>query len=107
MPSLNPMNLIDVESPEHFQELLSKDLNRVSLINFWAPWAEPCKQMNQVVLELAKKYEDVLVLQVSPLLHLSTLFLLISSKNEFLVSNVNLANPLMTIANMGRTKCQL
>ncbi|KAI0353682.1 glutaredoxin [Trametes cingulata] len=59
-----PTNFHEVQSPEHFQSLLSEDLNRVSLINFWAPWAEPCKQMNEVVLELAKKYPQVLVLQV-------------------------------------------
>ena len=59
-------NFHEVSSPEHFQNLLSEDLNRVSLINFWAPWAEPCKQMNEVVIELAKKYTQVLVLQVRP-----------------------------------------
>ncbi|KAI9001482.1 glutaredoxin [Trametes punicea] len=57
-------NFHEVQSPEHFQALLSEDLNRVSLINFWAPWAGPCKKMNEVVLELAKKYPQVLVLQV-------------------------------------------
>ncbi|KAI9067711.1 glutaredoxin [Trametes sanguinea] len=62
--SAAPANFHEVQSPEHFQALLSEDLNRVSLINFWAPWAEPCKQMNEVVLELAKKYPQVLVLQV-------------------------------------------
>lgn len=59
-------NFHEVQSPEHFQALLSEDLNRVSLINFWAPWAAPCKQMNEVVGELAKKYPQVLVLQVCP-----------------------------------------
>jgi thiol-disulfide isomerase/thioredoxin len=59
-----PANLTVVDSAEHFQSLLSQDLERVSLINFWAPWAEPCKQMNQVVIELARKYQNVLVLQV-------------------------------------------
>ncbi|OSC96962.1 glutaredoxin [Trametes coccinea BRFM310] len=62
--SAAPGNFHEVQSPEHFQALLSEDLNRVSLINFWAPWAEPCKQMNEVVLELAKKYPQILVLQV-------------------------------------------
>ena len=59
-----PANFHEVTSPEHFQNLLSEDLNRISLINFWAPWAEPCKQMNSVVQELAKKYPQLLVLQV-------------------------------------------
>ena len=58
-------NLHTIESASHFQELLSEDLKRISLLNFWAPWAEPCKQMNEVVVELAKKYPQVLVLQVS------------------------------------------
>ncbi|KAI6013325.1 glutaredoxin [Pisolithus microcarpus] len=57
-------NFYEITSTEQFQDLLSADLNRVSLINFWAPWAGPCKQMNEVVIELAKKYPQVLVLQV-------------------------------------------
>lgn len=53
-----------VKSPDHLKSLLSADLTRVSLINFWAPWAEPCRQMNTVVEELSKKYPQALVLQV-------------------------------------------
>lgn len=62
--STAPSNFHEINSPEEFQETLSADLSRVSLINFWAPWAEPCKQMNEVVLELARKYSQLLVLQV-------------------------------------------
>jgi thiol-disulfide isomerase/thioredoxin len=58
-------NVHTISSPDHFREILSADLDRVSLLNFWAPWAEPCKQMNEVVLELAKKYPQIVVLQVS------------------------------------------
>jgi len=61
-------NFHEIASPEEFQSLLSQDLSRVSLINFWAPWAEPCKKMNEIVLELAKKYPQLLVLQVLRLL---------------------------------------
>ncbi|EIN12821.1 glutaredoxin-like protein [Punctularia strigosozonata HHB-11173 SS5] len=59
-----PPNHVDVNSSEHFQELMGADLNRLSVINFWAPWAAPCEQMNAVCLELAKKYQDVLFLKV-------------------------------------------
>lgn len=53
-----------VKSADHFKTLLSADLTRVSLINFWAPWAAPCLQMNMIVEELSKKYPQALVLQV-------------------------------------------
>ena len=62
--SAHPANYFVVDSNSNFQELLGKDLQRTSLVNFWAPWAEPCKQMNEVVKELAKKYPQVLVLNV-------------------------------------------
>ncbi|CAA7265756.1 unnamed protein product [Cyclocybe aegerita] len=64
MTAMSAPNLVEITSPTHFQELLSADLNRVSIINFWAPWAEPCKQMNEVAKELARKYTAALFLQV-------------------------------------------
>jgi thiol-disulfide isomerase/thioredoxin len=57
-------NFHEITSSEEFKSLLSQDLSRISLINFWAPWAEPCKKMNEIVLELAKKHPQLLVLQV-------------------------------------------
>ncbi|EJU04720.1 glutaredoxin [Dacryopinax primogenitus] len=59
-----PSNYHPVDSPAHFQALLSEDLTRVSLLYFWAPWAAPCKQMNEVVLETAKRYPSLLVLMI-------------------------------------------
>jgi thiol-disulfide isomerase/thioredoxin len=55
-----------ISSTDQFQQLLSADLSRVSCTYFWAPWAEPCKQMTQVVVELAKKYPSALFLDVCP-----------------------------------------
>ena len=62
--SVHPANHVIVTSNAHFQEALGKDLQRTSLVNFWAPWAEPCKQMNEVVRELAKKYPQTQFLEV-------------------------------------------
>jgi len=49
-----------------FKEQLEEDLQRVSVINFWAPWAEPSNQMNAVVEALAEQHESILFLQVNP-----------------------------------------
>ena len=57
-------NPYQIQSSDRFKELLSKDLQRVSLLYFWAPWAEPCKQMTEVVTELSKKYPNLLSLQI-------------------------------------------
>ncbi|KAH9043945.1 glutaredoxin [Lactarius pseudohatsudake] len=62
-------NSHQVESPEEFQSLLSADLNRVSLLYFWAPWAPPCKQMTEVVDELARKYPKLLSLHIEAETH--------------------------------------
>lgn len=57
-------NYHDVSSPEHFQELLSADLERVSVLYFYADWAESCTSMNQVVRALAEANPSVLFLQI-------------------------------------------
>ncbi|KAI9451368.1 glutaredoxin [Lactarius psammicola] len=57
-------NHYQVESSDQFKDLLSADLQRVSLLYFWAPWAEPCKEMTKVVEELARKYPTLLSLQI-------------------------------------------
>ncbi|WRT65878.1 Grx4 family monothiol glutaredoxin [Kwoniella shivajii] len=57
-------NVVQVTSPEHFKTLLSTDLNRVSCLNFWAPWAEPCKAFNQSIEEKSKQFPQVLFLNI-------------------------------------------
>lgn len=57
-------NLHQVTSADHFKEILSADLNRVSVINFWTPWAEPCEVMNKEFANLATEYSSGLFLQV-------------------------------------------
>ncbi|CAK5278615.1 unnamed protein product [Mycena citricolor] len=64
LSTMTSPNLIPIASPAQFQEALSADLARVSLIFFWAPWAAPCEQIRPVVTSLAAKYPTLLVLEV-------------------------------------------
>lgn len=59
-----PSNYHKVESPEDLQAKLSAALDKVSVLYFRTDWAEPCKTMDGVMLELAKRYEAVLFLSV-------------------------------------------
>jgi len=65
MSSSGSSNLLHIESPEQFKEVLSKDLDKVSVLDFWAKWAQPCEKMNQVIKEASEKYKNVLFLMVS------------------------------------------
>ena len=61
-------NYVVVQSSEQLQALLAKDLERVSVLNFRADWAEPCKAMDSVSRELATRHPKLLFLEVSSLL---------------------------------------
>ncbi|ORY21862.1 thioredoxin-like protein, partial [Naematelia encephala] len=61
---MSSSNFVVVNSPEHFKSVLSEDLNRVSCLNFWAPWAEPCAAFNKAFEDKAAKFPSVLFLQI-------------------------------------------
>ncbi|KAI7867720.1 thioredoxin-like protein [Spinellus fusiger] len=48
-------NLTEITSDTEFNTILSKK-DAVIALNFWASWAEPCQQMNDVFAELAGKF---------------------------------------------------
>ncbi|RUP26541.1 thioredoxin-like protein [Jimgerdemannia flammicorona] len=56
-------NLIEITSDPQFTELITDKAN-VLVLNFWASWAEPCKQMNDVFAELASKSPSLKFLKI-------------------------------------------
>ncbi|MBT4962997.1 MAG: thioredoxin [Francisellaceae bacterium] len=50
-------NALGVVSDENFeQEVLASD--KPVLVDFWAPWCQPCLRLNPVIEELANDYAD-------------------------------------------------
>jgi thiol-disulfide isomerase/thioredoxin len=56
-------NLIDITSDQQFTDVTAKK-EAVYVLNFWASWAEPCQQMNEVFTELAGKFPALHFLKV-------------------------------------------
>ncbi|CAO3594531.1 unnamed protein product [Absidia cylindrospora] len=57
-------NLQDITSDRQFTNLCTKK-DAVLALNFWASWAEPCQQMNDVFAELAGKFSAIQFLKVT------------------------------------------
>lgn len=57
-------NYHQLQSPSQLQELLSKDLNRISLLYFRAEWAEVCKTTDPLIKSLAQKLSEPLFLEI-------------------------------------------
>ncbi|XP_036191593.1 glutaredoxin-3 isoform X2 [Myotis myotis] len=51
--------VVEVGSPQQFEELLHLKAKSLVVVHFWAPWAPQCAQMNDVMAELAKEHPQV------------------------------------------------
>lgn len=59
-----PANLVSITSPDMFTGLMQQDLNRVTVLNFWAPWAQPCEPIIAAIAQMAPKYPHVLFMSI-------------------------------------------
>ncbi|XP_078482852.1 glutaredoxin-3 [Ciona intestinalis] len=56
--------LIHIKNEAVFNTQLEEAKKSLVVVHFWAPWAEQCKQMNDVMEELAKKNTNVVFLTI-------------------------------------------
>eukprot|EP00122_Pirum_gemmata_P009001 Pgem_evm1s8317 len=51
--------MIEIKKEDEYISLLNKEDKPFVVVHFWASWAPQCKHMDEVMEELAKKYNNV------------------------------------------------
>jgi putative thioredoxin len=55
-------NIIDVNEVDFELKVLEESLNRLVVVDFWAPWCGPCKQLTPILEKVISSYPDKIVL---------------------------------------------
>ena len=56
------INIIDINEAEFNDKVIEESQNKLIIVDFWAPWCGPCKQLTPVLEKVARNSKDKLVL---------------------------------------------
>ena len=55
-------NVIDVSEASFNDQIIEESENRLVIVDFWAPWCQPCKQLTPLLEKVVSKNKDKIVL---------------------------------------------
>ena len=56
------MNVVDIDQNNAQQYLIDESFNRPVVVDFWADWCAPCKQLMPLLEKLADEYAGAFLL---------------------------------------------
>ena len=55
-------NIIEIDEQSFVEKVIDASQNSLILVDFWAPWCGPCKQLTPILSEIANENKDKFVL---------------------------------------------
>ena len=56
-----PKNILELNAPEKFKQLLQQYPDKVIIIDFWATWCAPCMSFAPIFEQLHKEFSDYFI----------------------------------------------